>query len=111
MLTVWKYKLEDAATQVLTIPGLRRVLSVQTQHGYPVLWALVDLKRKPVQHKVRIYSTGARIDEREIVDHTFVGTYQMSGGSTVHHVFLHEGDEEFDDLPGECGGVDRGEGE
>jgi hypothetical protein len=46
MKTIWKFKLENLDTQILTLPKNAELLTVQTQSETPCLWALVSPKNQ-----------------------------------------------------------------
>ena len=85
MKTIWKYHIKTTDVQFLDIPGGAQILSVQVQAGQPCIWALVNPDADRRKRHIRICGTGHRVDERYIG--TFVGTYQLNGGSLVFHVF------------------------
>lgn len=86
MKTVWKFPvpLHGGDRFTIAMPAGAKALAMQTQHGMPALWALVDPGAAPEPRRFRIAGTGHPIDE-EIVG--YVGTFQMSGGVLVFHVF------------------------
>lgn len=89
MKTVWKFLLEPVDQQKVKMPAGAQLLHLDTQHGFPCLWALVD----PAQPKVeRTFITmGTGHDAKELDDSSFasnyVGSYQLVGGAFVGHVF------------------------
>jgi hypothetical protein len=60
---------------------------VQTQHGQPCLWALVDDARPFVAHNFVLCGTGHNCDDLRINAASFVGSFQMNGGGLVFHLF------------------------
>lgn len=52
MLTIWKYELEEVKEQTIKMPVGTKILSVKTQYGKDVAYALVDTKQKDVLHEV-----------------------------------------------------------
>ena len=85
MRTIYKYPLEVTDLQVFTMPTGGQILSVQVQNGIPCLWVLVKELHKREVRRIRIIGTGNPIGEDEHL--TFIGTFQMEGGSLVFHVF------------------------
>jgi hypothetical protein len=84
MKVVWKYEIPVQDHFALSMPAGAQILSVQTQHASPVLWALVnpDLPRDTVHF--RLAGTGHPLPEGNL---QFVATFQVAGGSLVFHVF------------------------
>jgi len=83
---VWKYPVEVYDRFTLTMPAGATVLTVQMQHGVPYLWALVDPKATPETRRFRLAGTG-HVMRDEVEEEVYVGTFQMSGGGLVFHVF------------------------
>ncbi len=84
MKTIWKFPLEVTDEQTVQIPNGAQLLSVQTQHATPCLWALVDPEAEPKPCIIQTYGTGHPIGEVG----TYLSTYQISGGTLVFHVFV-----------------------
>jgi len=84
---IWKWMLTPDC--VIEMPAGALVLTVQTQHGEPQIWALVDPTRQKVRRRFRTYGTGHVVPD---YPGEYVGTFQLSGGALVFHVF--EGGEE-----------------
>src|SRR4029453_11859672 len=77
--TVWKFDLPDIGsgedTFEVLIPEDARLLTVQLQDGEPKLWALVDARRRPVPHRLRVAGTGHPLDAGSL--HSYLGTVQV----------------------------------
>jgi len=88
-MTIWKFPLETTDRQTIRMPKDACILSVQTQRGDPQLWAMVNSTAPMVGRRIRIYGTGHEMGEDLIpyMGSAFVGTYQLSGGALVFHVF------------------------
>lgn len=82
--TIWKFSLEVADRQVIRLPEGAGVLDVQNQHERPCLWALVDPEAEAVERVFYTFGTGHEVKTRGI---KYVGSYQLSGGAFVGHVF------------------------
>ena len=80
---IWKWPLENTDVQVLMMQYGAEILSVQSQYGIPFLWALVYPQAGLSERRIRIYGIGHQVDEAG----KFIGTYQLSGGALVFHVF------------------------
>lgn len=88
MKTIWKFPLNVADEQVVSMPRDAIVLDVQVQYGIPCIWALVELNEPFFEEtrKFRTIGTGSEVPD-DIDEHTYVGTYQLVGGKFVGHVF------------------------
>ena len=86
-MNIWKYELDirSGSTIKLSMPAGARPLSVQVQNQAPMLWALVDPKEK--KQDVEFILAGTGIEFELPANATFVGTFQMYGGSLVLHLF------------------------
>jgi hypothetical protein len=87
MLTIWKYTIPVADDFSLSMPAGASPLSIQVQYDEPQLWALVDPDETVFQEiKFRLAGTGHPINIPEM-DLSFIGTFQLDGGSLVFHLF------------------------
>jgi hypothetical protein len=88
MRKVLKYSLLDAAKYVgafaIQMPHGARVLTIQLQHGEPMMWALVDPEAPLVTRQFVVKGTGWDVEHDALV---YVGTYQQVGGEYVWHLF------------------------
>lgn len=83
---VWKYALEATDWQTIEMPGGAEVLTVQVQHGEPVLWALVDPDNELMERTFRMAGTGHR-NLAYFGLGRYVGTFQLEDGGLVFHVW------------------------
>jgi hypothetical protein len=83
--TIYKYPVEVDDEFTIGLPEGARVLSVDTQHGEPVMWALVDPTAPTTNRTFRVIGTGHPIEDA--AELAFVGTFQMRGGSLIFHLF------------------------
>jgi hypothetical protein len=87
-MTIWKYELRlNPGTMLVEMPCGARVLSVDMQHGAPVLWALVQSDAAVTPRKLTLCYTGVECSD-DVLGAAFVGTVQTSHG-LVLHVFDH----------------------
>lgn len=84
MKTIHKFPFQTADQAMLTMPRGANILCVQAQHGVPCLWALVDPSKPAQERRLRVYGTGHPCDENA---GDYIGTYQLSGGALIFHVF------------------------
>lgn len=85
MKSVWKFPLEVADVQVITVPAAARWLDARMQHGSLCLWALVDTAMPKTRATVRITGTGHERDD--LLHSEYVSSFHLDGGALVFHVF------------------------
>ncbi len=66
------------------MPEGARILSLQVQHGWPMLWAEVDPEMPLKTRSFATYGTGHPM---AAVNRSYIGTYFLSKGNLVYHVF------------------------
>lgn len=88
MKTVWKFPLSVLDLQQVNLPRGAQILSVQTQHEQPCLWALVDPSAPTEYVNFRTLGTGHFAPDMERF--RYVGTYQLVGGGFIGHVFVED---------------------
>ncbi len=83
-MVIWKYPFEVTNSFLVEMPTGARILSVQVQGGQPCMWALVAPGFPSEGRRFNVYGTGhpIRKDPGE-----FVGTFQLSDGALVFHLF------------------------
>ena len=89
MKTICKYEIDiqKADWQTIKMPTGAELLSVQVQHGTPVLWAAVDTELEHEDRNFEIFGTGIEMHANNGVSRRFVGTFQMHEGHLVLHLF------------------------
>lgn len=85
MKTIFKYKLETTGLQEIEIPEDAQVLSVQGQHGFLCLWAIVDPDKPKEKKRILLAGTGHPIPEDRNLK--FIGTVQEFEGELIWHIF------------------------
>jgi hypothetical protein len=85
MQTIWKYPITVTDRFTLNLPKGAQILSLQPQHDQVCLWALVDPDQPKEARLFRLFGTGHAVEEGDRL--SFVGTFQVQGGSLVFHVF------------------------
>ena len=83
--SIWKYRLDVADEQIITMPRFAKILTAELQQGEPSIWVHVDPDERLVPHSILMVGTGHQREDLVGVD--YVGTVQMHGGSLVFHVF------------------------
>lgn len=83
---IFKYILDVVDVQEIYFPTGAHILSIQTQHGKPCIWALVDpLEKGSQKRKFLVIGTG---NETELIgNELFIGTFQLMNGNFVGHCF------------------------
>lgn len=97
MKAIWKYTLAVDDRQVIAMPKDAIILTVQTQHEEPRLWAIVDEDADMEDRVILTMGTGHRRPELSSTmdfnwaDNSapirYIGSYQMMAGALVFHVF------------------------
>ncbi len=82
--TIWKYALEVTDLQIIRLPFGARPLGVQLQFGEPMLWAMVDPSAPLEARSIVTLGTGNPFSG---IAGEYLGTYQLTGGALVFHVF------------------------
>jgi hypothetical protein len=95
---IWKFPISDDR-QTISVPEIQKsdVLTCQLQHGVLCLWIIVDTARKRKKYKVFTYGTGHPMGDESAF---YVGTYQISDGDLIFHVF-------FEEIPNDTDYTDR----
>lgn len=85
MNTIWKQPLlTQTGPQTIKLPAGFKPLAIQMQHGRPMLWAICDSDKLPVDVTVVVYGTGFTIPD---APGKYVATWQDNGGG-VWHAFI-----------------------
>lgn len=82
---IYKYPFEVNDVVEIEMPLEAEVLSVQVQRGGPCIWALVDPKTTLETKIFVVYGTGHPVNTS--TTGKFIGTFQLSGGALVFHLF------------------------
>ena len=85
--TIWKFELETKDRNIIQMPKDAEILCVQEQYGKPCIWALVDPNQEKETQHFEIFGTGHPVYCDMGVDRKYIGTYQLSNGALVFHVF------------------------
>lgn len=87
MRTIWKYIIPKTETFTTSIPNGVRFLSAQTQDGIPQMWFTVETTLEMEDRKFFIALTGREIHEDLFPVSDYLGTFQLSNGAIVCHLF------------------------
>lgn len=86
MKTVFKYEVPLSETFHIDLPEGAIFLTLQVQFSTPQMWFRVDSER-PLQRQVfGVCGTGEPIPTA-VLEAPFLGTFQLSRGALVFHVF------------------------
>jgi hypothetical protein len=80
--TIWKYSVSHV-THKLDLPQGAKILCVQIQNGYPVLWALVDPRQNVVPRTIQVTGTGFNDSDR--IFGRYISTVQFADGTVWHY--------------------------
>lgn len=87
-MTIWKFPLVIDGEQVVEMPIGAEILTVQMQHGFPFMWALVDPEAGRESRTIRIIGTGHHFGPPvESLALRYISTIQTDSGLLVWHVF------------------------
>jgi len=67
------------------MPFGAQILAVNTQFEEPKMWAIVDTDKQKAFRKIIVIGTGNPIHPQ--ATGTYIGSYQLSGGNLIFHVF------------------------
>lgn len=84
MQEIYKYEVEIGQRNVVKMPENAQILSVQMQHGIPVIWALVDPQFLEEKRRFEFVGTGHDI---EFDTTKYIGTVQLNNGAFIFHLF------------------------
>ena len=88
---IYKYPLTPVDIQIIKMPKGAEILSLQVQNNVPCIWALVDKTQSEEERYFETFATGERIIFTSRTERTHVGTYQLSSGRYIFHVFENVG--------------------
>lgn len=86
MKTIYKFRIPKITDDFgIEMPFGAKILTVQTQHELPCIWAIVDTENGNEMRNFKLYGTGHPIETS--LFHTYIGTFQLRGGDLVFHLF------------------------
>lgn len=86
MLKVYKYSIPVAEYFTLDLPEDSKILTIQSQHGEPQIWVLVNINNPLKEYKFCLVGTGHPIQE-EMENLIYIGTFQLLDGGFIGHLF------------------------
>lgn len=87
MKTIHKYPVEILDRSIIEMPVGAEILSVHTQGGKPMVWAIVDSEANVEQRYMELFGTGHPIPVDIGIDRKFIGTFLIGNDSHVFHLF------------------------
>ena len=85
-MKIYKYEVLASDTFTIDMPKGARILAVQTQgDSKACIWSIVDETASPVPRRFALRGTGH--DASGLEHASYVGTFQIAGGSLVFHLF------------------------
>ena len=84
-MRIYKFKLDIEDMRLVRMPKGAKILSVQNQREEVCIWAEVDPDAHQTIRRIAIHGTGHTVTPGG----QFVGTFQLSGGDFVGHVYDH----------------------
>jgi hypothetical protein len=81
--TIWKFPLPIEDRVEISMPSGAEILCVQTQRGYPQVWAICDTEAPTEKRLFYVRGTGQEVGVAEFA--SYLGTFQMM--ELVFHVF------------------------
>lgn len=85
--TIWKFPLVGAKTEI-QMPKGAEILTVQTQYGNPVIWALVNPNAEKEARHFEIFGTGQDMPADMAIERTYIGTFQVPEMGFVENKIL-----------------------
>ena len=96
MKMIYKYPLGmdiyHNAVYEIEMPKAAKILSVQEQGGFPVIWAVVNPKKEKRKYVFQVFGTGFEMTDYDKKHYHYVKTVQQpSHYNLVWHIFeVHE---------------------
>lgn len=84
---IYKYPIQVTDKQTIKLPAEYQILCVQVQETIPCIWALIDPDNPEQEVFIETIGTGHPILYEGRTRRSYIGTYQIQGGSLVFHVF------------------------
>jgi hypothetical protein len=89
--TIWEAVLKPLSEQRVRMPRGAKILSAQAQGNLPTIWFQCDPNEPIVeQREILLVETGRDAPHILNAKFKFIDTVQLSGGSTVIHVFARD---------------------
>ena len=86
-MTIWKYPITPNENMFIDMPKGAQIIHINTQHGSPHLWAIVDPSEPKETRVFGVYGTGHTLPESP---KSHVGSFLMYNDNLVFHVFEYQ---------------------
>ncbi len=84
-MPIWKYQIPVKDEFKIEMPSGAQVLTVDTQSNQPCIWVMVDPNALEEFRPFRLVGTGHPCND--VSADQYIGTFQVSGGALVFHLF------------------------
>jgi len=85
MKRIYKYPIPITDEFTLELPEGALILTFQTQHNKPYIWALISPDAELETAGFRLFETGHPVEDADTLE--YIGTTQTEGGDLVWHLF------------------------
>ena len=85
-MKIYKYPFEVTGLVKIAMPANAQILTVQTQHETPCIWAIVDTEHTMETRTFHVFGTGHSLDI-DLLRSKYIGTFQLLNGQFVGHLF------------------------
>lgn len=85
MKRIYKYPIPITDEFTVELPEDIEILTFQTQHNKPYIWAIIDPERKFETVSFKLFGTGHPVEDTDTLK--YIGTAQTEGGMLVWHLF------------------------
>lgn len=82
---IFKYELKIDDEQILVMPKMAEILTVQIQNNKLCLWAIVNPNLNDENYVIEIYGTGHPFPSIGMAKRKYISTVQLNG--LVWHIF------------------------
>lgn len=83
MKSIWKFELPKSGK--IQMPRNSKILSVQAQHGVPVIWAEVITENETEERSFEAFAIGQELPNKAPMK--YLGTVQLSNGVFIWHIY------------------------
>ncbi len=85
-MRIFKYHFLVEGEVVISMPKGAHILTVQVQHDWPCIFAIVDPEKQFESRTFRIFGTGHEMDIN-IPYSNYIGTFHLLNGDFIGHLF------------------------
>jgi hypothetical protein len=77
MIAIYKYTINLVSENKISMPADAKILTVQIQNLFPVIWAIVDTDNKLETREFKVFATGQSMLSEQRKRVHYVGTFQI----------------------------------